>query len=60
MDTDQDDDFEDDDDVWACWKCHGVGGFHDCGEATCCCLDPADESSDDWIVCDECDGWGES
>ena len=26
-----------------CWQCGGEGWFgHDCGEDTCCCLDPED------------------
>ncbi len=23
-----------------CWSCGGVGVYHDCGEDTCCCLEP--------------------
>ena len=37
-----------------CWDCGGdcvVG--HDCGEDTCCCLDPEDN-----LVCQTCDGAG--
>lgn len=37
-----------------CWQCHGEGGFHDCGEDVCCCLD-GDEITED---CGECDGDG--
>lgn len=47
-------DDEDDD----CWRCHGEGGWHDCGDDTCCCLDPEDPDSDDWGACPECDGTG--
>lgn len=42
-----------------CWKCMGVGGWHDCGEDTCCCLAPEDEDGEFWNECDECDGLGE-
>ncbi|MGZ6446905.1 MAG: hypothetical protein ACXWRA_02650 [Pseudobdellovibrionaceae bacterium] len=40
-----------------CWQCDGhclVG--HDCGEDTCCCLEPEDNVVCD--VCDVCDGKG--
>jgi hypothetical protein len=40
----------------SCWSCMGAGGFHNCGEDTCCCLDP--EELDD--VCEECEGAGAS
>lgn len=36
------------------WQCHGEGGFHDCGEDCCCCLDK-DEITDE---CEECGGEG--
>jgi len=39
-----------------CWYCHGDGGFHDCGEDCCCCLDPEDDLNE-W--CPECEGHGE-
>lgn len=39
----------------SCWSCLGDGGFHNCGEDTCACLDP-DELDE---VCEECDGEGE-
>ena len=42
------------DDAEDCWYCHGDGGFHDCGEDTCCCLDK-DEITE---VCPECGGRG--
>ena len=38
----------------SCHACHGEGGYHDCGEDTCCCLDKSPN-----IICDECDGTGE-
>ena len=37
-----------------CDRCEGEGGFHDCGEDCCCCLDK-DELTE---RCDECDGTG--
>jgi hypothetical protein len=37
-----------------CWHCFGEGGFHDCGEDTCCCADP-DEITE---PCPECGGSG--
>lgn len=36
-----------------CWQCHGEGGFHDCGEDCCCCLEP--ELNEE---CSECKGRG--
>lgn len=46
---------EDPDDIGAeCWACHGEGGFHDCGEDCCCCLDK-DEITE---TCEECGGSG--
>jgi hypothetical protein len=38
----------------SCWQCMGDGGWHDCGEDCCCCLEPELN-----VVCDECDGEGE-
>jgi hypothetical protein len=38
-----------------CWQCMGAGGWHDCGEDCCMCLDP-DELTE---ICEECDGTGE-
>lgn len=36
-----------------CWRCGGSGYLeHDCGEDTCCCMDPDD------IECDLCHGEG--
>jgi hypothetical protein len=37
----------------ACWHCHGAGGWHDCGDDCCPCLEP--EITDE---CPECDGEG--
>ena len=36
-----------------CWACNGRGMWHDCGEDTCCCLDPEPDQ-----FCDECYGDG--
>ena len=40
-----------------CWQCGGEGvTHHDCGEDTCCCLNPEDN-----VRCDICygkGGWG--
>lgn len=36
-----------------CWQCGGDGGFHDCGEDSCCCRNP-----DINRLCDICDGHG--
>ena len=38
-----------------CVNCGGSGGFHDCGDDSCCCLDP-DEITE---TCEECHGSGE-
>jgi hypothetical protein len=37
----------------SCWKCMGDGGWHDCGEGCCCCLEPELN-----VMCDECQGSG--
>lgn len=37
-----------------CWECHGEGGFHDCGEDCCACLDK-DEITEE---CGTCGGAG--
>ncbi len=37
-----------------CWQCFGAGGFHECGEDCCCCLDKDDLNEE----CDECGGRG--
>jgi len=37
-----------------CWNCGGERySHHDCGEDTCCCLDPEDN-----VLCDICRGKG--
>ena len=37
-----------------CEECNGEGySYHDCGEDTCCCLDPEPN-----VECDSCDGEG--
>lgn len=33
-----------------CWDCGGEGGFHDCGEDSCCCLDP--ELNEECATCE--------
>lgn len=38
----------------SCWQCHGEGGWHDCGEDCCCCLDKEEITEE----CDECGGTG--
>lgn len=38
-----------------CWKCMGEGGWHDCGDDCCPCLDKEEITQD----CEECDGEGE-
>ncbi len=48
------DDYDEDD---TCHDCEGAGGYHDCGEDSCCCGDTG-EDDDDWEVCDSCDGSG--
>lgn len=37
-----------------CWQCGGDGGFHDCGEDCCCCLDKEEIT----IKCAGCKGVG--
>lgn len=44
-----------DDPTEECWACNGEGYYHDCGEDTCCCLDP---ETDDLHPCQECGGKG--
>ena len=42
------------DDWTECWNCGGDGfSYHDCGEDTCCCLEPEDN-----VTCDVCMGMG--
>lgn len=38
-----------------CWQCQGEGGFHDCGEDCCPCLEPELDLNE---KCQECDGQG--
>lgn len=38
-----------------CHDCEDGFSHHDCGEDTCCCLDPEDN-----VKCDECSGHGRS
>jgi hypothetical protein len=38
-----------------CDACGGDGFYHDCGDDTCCCLNP---DTDDLVNCDECGGSG--
>lgn len=42
--------------VETCWQCGGAGGWHDCGDDTCCCLNPDEDLNDE---CDICNGKGE-
>lgn len=37
-----------------CCDCGGLGGYHDCGEDTCCCLDKEEPTHD----CTQCNGAG--
>ena len=37
-----------------CWQCGGDGGYHNCGESSCCCLD----SEEITMRCDICRGQG--
>jgi hypothetical protein len=50
--------WEEDDDYEVCLECDGDGGHHNCGVDTCCCADPEDRLSDDWMTCEECRGSG--
>lgn len=55
MSAEMDDDYDDDyGSGEACWRCMGDGGWHDCFDDTCCCLDP-DEIN---VACPECGGSG--
>lgn len=56
--TDGPDEFDEDwgmdgDDPECCWMCMGEGGWHDCGEDCCPCLDKSINE-----ICPECDGEG--
>jgi hypothetical protein len=45
---------EDFGDYVECWQCGGEGySHHECGEDTCCCLNPYDN-----VKCDICEGKG--
>lgn len=46
---------ETDDDT--CPTCHGDGGYHDCGDDTCCCAADGDNDPD-WVTCEDCSGSG--
>ena len=44
-----------------CWDCGGEGGYHDCMDDCCCCLDPEDNrdcatchGEGGYLVCPEC------
>ena len=37
-----------------CWECDGEGGYHDCMEDCCCCLDKEEITH----VCGHCKGEG--
>lgn len=39
----------------SCWHCHGEGGFHDCGEDCCPCLDAEGDLNE---TCEGCNGHG--
>ena len=41
-----------------CQRCGGEGGYHDCGEDTCCCSDCGYDDEDTWVECDDCGGTG--
>jgi len=48
-------DFDEDEEDDGCWRCHGEGGCHDCGEDTCCCGAAAENVGDEnWIWCPAC------
>jgi hypothetical protein len=48
-----------DDEPESCWHCEGEGGYHECGEDCCCCLDNEGGPDDqDWYPCPECGGTG--
>jgi hypothetical protein len=49
----------DPDDDECCAECDGEGGYHECGEDSCCCLYHDGEDEDDyWITCPSCHGTG--
>jgi hypothetical protein len=51
----RDDDYYDEREWIDCESCGGTGmtGEHDCGEDTCCCLNPEEN-----VICDICEGAG--
>lgn len=55
MPEDYNDYMEEDGRIWReCWDCGGEGvTHHDCGEDTCCCLNPVDN-----VRCETCNGDG--
>lgn len=48
----------DEEDNEGCSRCHGEGGWHDCGEDSCCCGVNAELVNEDWVWCPECHGRG--
>lgn len=48
----------DDENVATCPTCGGEGGFHDCGDDSCCCADPGGPTDFDWWDCSDCGGTG--
>lgn len=53
---DPNEDVYDSDEDDTCQRCGGEGGYHDCGEDTCCCEDP--DGLEDWVTCEDCNGTG--
>jgi hypothetical protein len=53
--SEHDPDYIDADDT--CQRCDGDGGYHDCGEDTCCCA-LGDDPDPDWVTCEDCGGTG--
>ena len=43
-----------------CQRCGGDGGYHDCGEDTCCCdlASRWDQPDPKWVICPACRGTG--
>ena len=46
--------FDEDGACDGCWRCHGEGGWHDCGEDSCCCGINAELVNEDFFLCPEC------
>jgi hypothetical protein len=40
-----------------CWQCGGAGGFHDCGEDCCSCLEPELDLNQTCDICGGKGGW---